>query len=59
MLAGAGSDGKALGLYDGAVDGLAGPRTEKAIRAFHEQVGIDPTGKLDVRTMKKYDGMSR
>ena len=50
---------KALGLYDGAVDGLAGPRTERAIRAFQEQVGIDPTGKLDVRTMKELDGMSR
>ena len=50
---------KALGLYDGAVDGLAGPRTERAIRAFQEQVGIDPTGKLDVRTMKELDGMSQ
>ena len=38
---------KALGLYDGTVDGLAGSQTEKAIRAFQEQVGIDPTGKLD------------
>ena len=50
---------KALGLYGGAVDGLAGPRTEKAIREFQEQVGIDPTGKLDVRTMKELDGISQ
>ena len=50
---------KALGLYGGAVDGLAGPRTEKAVRDFQEQVGLDPTGKLDVRTMKELDGMSQ
>ena len=50
---------KALGLYGGAVDGLAGPRTAKAIREFQEQVGIDPTGKLDVRTMKELDGISQ
>ena len=50
---------KALGLYDGAVDGVTGPRTERAIREFQEQAGLDPTGKLDVRTMKELDSMSR
>ena len=50
---------KALGLYDGAVDGVTGPRTEKAIREFQEQVGLDPTGKLDVGTMKELDDISR
>lgn len=50
---------KALGLYDGAVDGLTGPKTEKAIREFQAQVGIDPTGKLDVKTMKELESISQ
>lgn len=50
---------KALGLYDGAVDGVIGPRTERAIQEFQEQAGLDPTGKLDVRTMKELDKMTR
>ena len=41
-----------LGLYTGAVDGLTGPKTEAAIRAFQSQMALDVTGKLDIATMK-------
>jgi peptidoglycan hydrolase-like protein with peptidoglycan-binding domain len=32
------------GYYDGAVDGLIGPRTQQAIRDFEQQNGLKPTG---------------
>ena len=41
-----------LGLYTGAVDGVNGPGTEAAISDFQSQMGLDPSGKLDVATMK-------
>lgn len=41
-----------LGLYTGAVDGLTGPRTKAAIKAFQSQMGLDVTGKLDIATMQ-------
>lgn len=41
-----------LGLYTGAVDGLTGPKTEAAIRAFQSEMDLDVTGKLDTATMK-------
>jgi peptidoglycan hydrolase-like protein with peptidoglycan-binding domain len=33
-----------IGLYNGAIDGLSGSRTEAAIRAFETAAGIPPTG---------------
>ncbi|HZY67748.1 MAG TPA: peptidoglycan-binding domain-containing protein, partial [Devosia sp.] len=36
----------AFKLFDGKVDGLYGPRTARAIRAFEETVGRRPTGEL-------------
>lgn len=36
------------GRYAGAIDGIAGPQTEAAIRAFEESRGRAPTGKADV-----------
>ena len=41
-----------LGIYDGAVDGLTGPRTAAAISDFQSQMGLNVTGKLDIQTMK-------
>lgn len=35
---------KALGVYTGAVDGLDGPMTRAAIRAFQGTHGLEPTG---------------
>jgi peptidoglycan hydrolase-like protein with peptidoglycan-binding domain len=37
---------KAFELFDGKVDGLFGPRTSKAIRAFEQKLGLEPTGQL-------------
>ena len=36
----------ALGYDVGAVDGLIGPRTRAAIRAFQADHGLSPTGKV-------------
>ena len=33
-------------LYDGAIDGLYGPRTARAIKAFEQRVGLPPKGEL-------------
>ena len=35
-----------LGLFDGTVDGFYGPRTARAIRAFEERNGLEPSGAL-------------
>ena len=47
-----------LGLYTGAVDGLTGPRTKAAIRAFQSQMGLDVTGNLDIATMQAIRGLT-
>lgn len=39
-----------LGYKIGAVDGMGGPLTETALRAFQLDQGIEPTGKLDPET---------
>ena len=36
----------ALQLYDGAIDGLYGPRTARAIKQFEQRVGMRPKGEL-------------
>ena len=36
-----------LGLYDGSVDGLTGPRTTEAVRRYQEIVGLPQTGEID------------
>ncbi|KJL29243.1 peptidoglycan-binding domain-containing protein [Microbacterium oxydans] len=38
----------ALGLYGGAVDGTAGPRTIEAIRAWQKTLDVEQTGVVDV-----------
>ena len=37
------------------VDGIPGPKTEKAIKEFQVSIGLKPTGKLDQETMKALD----
>lgn len=38
---------KSLNFYAGDVDGLKGPATERAIRAYQEKTGLEPTGQID------------
>lgn len=35
-----------IAMYEGAVDGIAGPRTLAAIREFQHRAGLEPTGKV-------------
>lgn len=37
----------ARGYYDGAIDGIAGPKTRAAIRRFQRDAGLAVTGKID------------
>jgi peptidoglycan hydrolase-like protein with peptidoglycan-binding domain len=41
------SELKREGLYDGKVDGIAGPETKHGITAFQERKGLQQTGRLD------------
>jgi peptidoglycan hydrolase-like protein with peptidoglycan-binding domain len=36
-----------LDLYDGPVDGLAGPQTGSAVKAYQQMVGLEVTGSID------------
>ncbi|MDP2621337.1 MAG: peptidoglycan-binding protein [Hyphomicrobiales bacterium] len=36
-----------LGFYDGAVDGIDGPRTRMAIAAYQKAIGLNGTGRAD------------
>jgi N-acetylmuramoyl-L-alanine amidase len=42
-----------LGFDSGAPDGIEGPKTEAAVRAFQDAFGLEPTGQLDDETMAK------
>lgn len=42
-----------LGYYFGPVDGLVGPLTEAAVRAFQSIAGLEPTGKIDDATLQR------
>lgn len=42
-----------LGLYDGAVDGLTGPRTSEAVRRYQEIVGLPQNGEIDVALLEE------
>ena len=44
-----------LGFDPGTVDGIAGPRTSAAIKAFQKQSGLPETGTLDSATLAKLD----
>jgi peptidoglycan hydrolase-like protein with peptidoglycan-binding domain len=39
-----------IGLYNGSLDGLAGPETKRALLEFQEDNGLDRTATLDQRT---------
>lgn len=41
---------KDAGLYDGPIDGVAGPKTQAALKTFQQRNGIAPSGQVDERT---------
>lgn len=43
---------KDQGYYDGAVDGIMGVRTRRAIQAYQQEKGLPATGRLDERTLQ-------
>ena len=51
-----------LGLFEGTVDGFYGPMTARAIRAFEERNGLEPTGALTpdiIDAVKRADSAGR
>lgn len=46
-----------LGFFCGKVDGIVGPRTEKALRSFQEQNGLPKTGRIDAATSARLLGL--
>ena len=44
---------KSRGHNPGPIDGIVGPRTQKAIRDFQKASGLEQTGKLDEKTVSK------
>lgn len=44
---------RGLKLYDGTVDGLAGPQTAKAVAAYQELVGLERTGRIDPALLRQ------
>jgi len=39
------------GLYRSGIDGMFGPGTELAVRAYQARLGFVPTGRLDLETL--------
>jgi len=48
---------RALGYEPGPVDGILGPRTARALRAFQHDNALTETGSLDAATVSKLDAM--
>lgn len=46
-----------LGFFCGKVDGIVGPRTQKALRSFQQQNGLPKTGRIDAATSAKLSGL--
>lgn len=44
---------QSLKLYSGTIDGLVGPQTERAIQAYQQLVGLEPTGQIDASLLKQ------
>ncbi len=44
---------KNIGLYDGSIDGIYGPRTRKAVGDFQAQNDLPKSGRLDAPTREK------
>jgi peptidoglycan hydrolase-like protein with peptidoglycan-binding domain len=50
---------RAYGLYLGPIDGIAGPKTVAAVRAFQRREGLPPTGLPDARTRRALGPLGR
>ncbi len=44
---------KDQGLYPGAIDGIVGPKTRTALKAYQQKEGLPQTARLDRRTVAK------
>ncbi|MBF0522948.1 MAG: peptidoglycan-binding protein [Candidatus Omnitrophica bacterium] len=44
---------KNAGVYQGTVDGVLGPKTKKAIKAFQQQNGLNADGRVGKKTWAK------
>jgi peptidoglycan hydrolase-like protein with peptidoglycan-binding domain len=44
------------GLYRGPIDGLAGPKTHRAVLAYQKKQGMTQTGQLDTATVNSLTG---
>ncbi len=47
------------GLYQGTVDGVLGPRTERAVMRFQRRAGLSPDGVIGKRTRKAFGQYGR
>jgi hypothetical protein len=47
------------GIDVGPIDGILGPRTRAALRAFQQQQQLSQTGKLDAETLRALDALGR
>jgi len=45
-----------LKLYDGAVDGLNGPKTREAVMTYQRIIGLPPTGEVSPQLLAQLDG---
>jgi peptidoglycan hydrolase-like protein with peptidoglycan-binding domain len=44
------------GLYDGPIDGIAGPKTREGLRQFQARQGMPQTGEIDTATLQQLNG---
>jgi peptidoglycan hydrolase-like protein with peptidoglycan-binding domain len=47
---------KSKGLYNGPIDGVAGPETQSALAQFQRQNGLPQTAMLDPQTLARLTG---
>lgn len=51
---------QSMGLYNGQIDGIVGPKTRSALRQYQQQQGLTVTGEIDQATLERLrQGQSR